>query len=107
MNLGIFNLKRSFTKFQYDITFHHLMKLQKNGVVLYITWKRGRKWHGETQKTFVKDKTAVWEQDITLKGTLFKNSQQKFKKKYLEIAIHEVPYIRRCGKKNLNFFFIF
>mgnify|MGYP007058225463 CR=1 FL=1 len=44
------NIGKTKIKFQFQITIHHLMKVQKNGKLIYITWERGRKW----QKYFSK-----------------------------------------------------
>ncbi|KAG2386874.1 hypothetical protein C9374_001909 [Naegleria lovaniensis] len=82
--------RKKIAKFNFRISFQHLMKLPKSGIILYISWKRGKKHKGETKKAFVKDKTAVWEEEIQFKGTLFKNSKGKYKKKFLELYIHEV-----------------
>jgi len=87
--------RKKVAKFNFKITVQHLMKLPKSGIILYITWKRGKKHRGETKKAFVKDKTAVWEEDIQFKGTLFKNSKGKYKKKCLDIYIHEVVRDRK------------
>ncbi|KAL9655798.1 hypothetical protein ABK040_005025 [Willaertia magna] len=91
--------RRKVAKFNFRVTIQHLMKLPKSGIILYISWKRGKKHKGETKKAFVKDKTAVWEEEIQFKGTLFKNSKGKYKKKFLEIDIHEV--VRDKKKKGL------
>ncbi|EFC48654.1 DIL domain-containing protein [Naegleria gruberi] len=82
--------RKKVAKFNFKITILHLMKLPKSGVILYITWKRGKKHKGETKKAFAKDKTASWEEEIEFKGTLFKNSKGKYKKKFLELHLHQV-----------------
>lgn len=86
----LFPLKRKCSKYQYDFTVHHLMKIPKNHLVLYIKWERGRKWQGETKRSIVTDKTAVWEEEFIFKATLFQNSKGEFKKKWIKLSIFEV-----------------
>lgn len=88
--MHLFHKKRKSLKFQFEFSVHHLMKLPKEGVILYASWNRGKKWSGETKKSFVKNSTAVMEADFQFRCTLFLNTKDKFKKKYLTIAIHEV-----------------
>lgn len=78
-------------KLTYTITVHHLTKIPKNSVLLFVSWKRGRKNQGETQRTLVKDKTAVWEQDFVIKSTIFKDGD-KYKKKFIYFYIQEVCF---------------
>jgi hypothetical protein len=100
MNSLLFK-RKSIAKFDYEITFHHLMKLPKSGILLYISWNRGKKHTGETKKTFVKDRVAFWEETFKLRGTLFKNSKGKFKKKYIILTFQEVVKERK-NKGNIG-----
>jgi N-terminal C2 in EEIG1 and EHBP1 proteins len=87
---ALFDKKRKSSKYAYELTLHHLIKLPKEGIIVYLSWKRGKKYAGETKKSFVKNATAVLEEDFSFKSTLFLNNMNKFKKKYLELYIHEV-----------------
>ncbi len=95
MNKLVF-AKKNASKYQFDLTIHHLMKLPKQGIVLYVSWKRGRKYTGETKKALVKDKTAVWEADFSFKSTLFQQGNG-YKKKILNLNIYEG--VTNVGKK--------
>ncbi|KAL0488697.1 hypothetical protein AKO1_015835 [Acrasis kona] len=88
--MDLMKIKRKAAKFNFELTLHQMADLPKSGNVLYLIWRRGRKWTGETKKAFVKDKVAVWEENGTFKVSLFKNSQDRYKRKYLEIDVHEV-----------------
>jgi len=72
------------------MTIHHLTKIPKTSILLFVGWKRGRKNQGETQRVLVKDKTAVWEQDFVIKSTIFKESGDKYKKKYIYLYVQDV-----------------
>eukprot|EP01027_Heterolobosea_sp_BB2_P016795 GEZU01023862.1.p1 GENE.GEZU01023862.1~~GEZU01023862.1.p1 ORF type:complete len:684 (+),score=174.58 GEZU01023862.1:231-2282(+) len=94
-------------KFQYDITIHYLMNIPRDDFIMYLTWRRGKKRQGGTKKTFVKDKIAVWEEEISFKGTLFKEGNSAtFKKKFINMSISEyLPSKKKdkvVGTLNIN-----
>ncbi|KAL0486891.1 myoH [Acrasis kona] len=95
-------LNRKGQKYEYSLTIHHIIKLSKNGIILYVGYRRGRKWNGETKKAFVKDKTATFDDEFKFTCRMENKSPTLYRKKDLDIFIYEVNTDGIVGKLKLN-----
>jgi hypothetical protein len=101
--LRVFN-RRQLRKFEYVLTIHHIINLPKNGTILYVGYRRGRKWHGETKKAFVKDKTATFEEEFKFVSRLAVKGSG-YGKKEVEVMIHDANSDEKnsiIGRMNFN-----